>query len=255
MKKHPVDDLFNRKLSDIERQPSDAAWKRLSQPKKKTENRLVAWVWYAAAGVAVVFMAGYLVWMNGSTHVSPPLAEVRTPTTISLDSEQVPTLAQAEGVIEKSDKHMEKKQEEKAFVVSSVISEKDLDEVEDKVVIADIETTEPKQIELANSLPIVEPVIALNENLPVAMNKEDNQSRTIIVKVDESEESNEDRPKATRFKRILGQLKNAKQGERVDWEEVGFNPKSLVARVDDKLRNGEEKVTEKYQNLKERTKL
>jgi hypothetical protein len=41
----------------------------------------------------------------------------------------------------------------------------------------------------------------------------------------------------------------------VDWEEVGFNPKSLVAKVDDHLRNGEEKVSEKYHNLKEKTKL
>ncbi|KAA6441803.1 hypothetical protein FEM33_00600 [Dyadobacter flavalbus] len=84
--------------------------------------------------------------------------------------------------------------------------------------------------------------------------KENEPSRTIVIAV-EAQSNEEDKPKISKFSRVFRQLKNARAGEQVNWEEVGFNPKSLVAKVDDRLRNGEEKLSEKYHHLKEKTKL
>jgi hypothetical protein len=38
--------------------------------------------------------------------------------------------------------------------------------------------------------------------------------------------------KEKRVRKIFRQLKNLKNGEEVNWEEVGVNPKQLIARVD-----------------------
>jgi hypothetical protein len=39
-------------------------------------------------------------------------------------------------------------------------------------------------------------------------------------------------PKTSRFTRVFRQLKNARAGEKVNWDEVGFNPKAVLARLD-----------------------
>ena len=63
MKKHPVDDLFKRKLAELDKKPSSEAWLKI-QERTKSQRRAVGWVWYAAAGIAVTLMAGYLVWQS-----------------------------------------------------------------------------------------------------------------------------------------------------------------------------------------------
>ena len=67
IKKHPIDDLFARKLGKNSIEPSAEAWTKLQsrlQP-QKNETRIVplpVWrVWAVAAGVSVVLMAGWLV--------------------------------------------------------------------------------------------------------------------------------------------------------------------------------------------------
>lgn len=42
----------------------------------------------------------------------------------------------------------------------------------------------------------------------------------------------EDNRKNKRLKQIFTQLKKAKKGEEVDWDQVGFNPKSILAKVE-----------------------
>ena len=56
MKKHPVDDLFKRKLEGLERTPSAHAWLKI-QERQPAKRRPLVWEWYAAAGVAVAVTA------------------------------------------------------------------------------------------------------------------------------------------------------------------------------------------------------
>ncbi len=79
-------------------------------------------------------------------------------------------------------------------------------------------------------------------------------TRTIVVAVETGTNESEEKPRNTRFARVFRQLKNARAGEKVDWDEVGFNPKSLVARVDDRLRSKDERSSDK-DHPKDKTKL
>lgn len=250
MRKHPIDEIFKGKLTDVERRPSAAAWKRIYQEQKTRESRV--WVWFAAAGVLVAFMAGYLVWVNRQDAVKVQWTKA-TPVMVQPDSIQSqplmgPETEQVQVAVKTNVGTVKILQADRAAPVIAKI----------QPVQEEISTTTVAFEELPVLIQPVEPQ-AMPKEIPqlaiVETSPPRHESRTIMVKVEEAAEIQEEKDKSSRLGRIFRQLKNAKQGELVDWEEVGFNPKTLVARVDDKLRNGEEKVVEKYQNLKEKTKL
>ncbi len=258
MKKHPVDEIFRTKLTGFEKQPTAAAWDRLSQGKKSDERRLSAWIWYAAAGVVIAFMAGYAVWINQAAEINPQLASREKPVEIRTDSTgpqvtKESVFEQAKATPEKLVRH-EKKRFTKGRLPGVLVK-------------ATAPVTEPAQLAIAVDpaalepesempMPVVIPASEIESRhiASVETKEVNNENRTIVVRVEEPV-VNEEKEKPSRFTRIFRQLKNAKQGETVDWEDVGFNPKALMARVDDRLRNKEEKVSEKFQNIKERTKL
>ena len=53
--------------------------------------------------------------------------------------------------------------------------------------------------------------------------------------------------------KLFKQLKNAKNGDRVDWREVGFKPAKILARAENKLKNTKEDLTDSYQVAKSKT--
>lgn len=264
MKKHPVDDLFKSKLSDWEKKPSSSAWEKI-QKESKTKPKVIVWPWYAAASVIITLMAGYAVWNYNGNALMP---ENNKKTLAATDKKE-----QAAPIIEQ----VEKDNADEEIAVSQIkpeirISKKQLKQLQQQ------EPAIPQQPEIIESevaIKELEPVkssvndvsgkIARNEQpeiKPLSIETISNQaesienepSRTIVIAV-ETQSNEEDKPRNSKLSRVFRQLKNARAGEHVDWEEVGFNPKSLVAKVDDRLRNGEEKVSEKYHNLKEKTKL
>ncbi|CAG5074428.1 hypothetical protein DYBT9623_05111 [Dyadobacter sp. CECT 9623] len=270
MKKHPVDDLFKRKLNNLEKAPSDNAWLRIRE-KQVPKRRVMGWVWYAAASTVVGLFGGYLVWQHSQTDVTVTnkqiVAKVQRQDSIlpkAVDEKTVKT----ENTIAAVPKEKIKKESlvvRKAIEEKQVPEQRSLNEInEEQPALAKLETKQPAEKSMNNntsssvaSLPKVtdwEPVKEENKTAAIAK-VEAEPARTIVVAVESESDDPEERPKASKFSKVFRQLKNARAGERVDWEEVGFNPRTLVARVDDRLRSKEDKTSDKYQDSKERTKL
>jgi hypothetical protein len=280
MKKHPVDDLFKRKLEGLERTPSENAWLKI-QEKQPVRRRSVVWGWYAAAGVAAAVMGGYLVWQNQQV-VSPggikPEQTIATTRPAQKDSVVSP--------IENSNAPVEQLAAAKKTDKELVNDQKDLKPAANGSEVAGTQratkyiakttVTDPEAIQDAPVVAISEkpsvPVNAIQPEpakIPVAQNikilpdepavsqvskPEPEPTRMIVVSVETGTNEAEEKPRNSRFSRVFRQLKNARAGEKVDWDEVGFNPKNLVARVDDRLRNKDERSSEK-DHPKEKTKL
>ena len=285
MKKHPVDDLFKRRLEGLERTPSENAWLKIQEKQSArslpVRGRLIVWGWYAAAGVAAAVMGGYLVWQNQQAALP---GGIKSHQTIAIARP-----AQKDSVvspIEKSISPVERLAAAEKAGNGLVNDQKDL---KPAIHVAEIARTRnaPKQVK---EIPLADPeqiedvqAVALNEkpsvpantiqpepgNTPVVqgikilpdepavsrVNKpEAEPTRTIVVAVETGTNEADDKPRGSRFSRVFRQLKNARAGEKVDWDEVGFNPKSLVARVDDRLRNKDERSSEK-DHPKDKTKL
>ena len=276
-KPNNIDDLFARKLSNLERKPSPDLWQRIEQGQKKEPRRLGGWYWYAAASVMILLMAGYLVWQNQSQTVEPqgqmaqteqmakPKEEKLDSPNLKLDktkalaSTQKKALAstQKTELAEGASQRQSEKRETFAMVAKANAPKKK--EVEQTPILEDVRitkiektVTDPKQLmaesEVGKSMQPVQvgiPGTVLTDLLP---------NRVIVAHVETEDLTNEDQ-KPSKFLRVMRQLKNAKQGDEVEWDELGFNPKRILARADERLHNGEDKISDKYQELKNKTKL
>lgn len=289
MKKHPVDDLFKRKLEGLERTPSENAWLKI-QEKQPVRNRPIVWGWYAAAGVAAAVMGGYLVWQNQQS-ASPgsiqPQQTVAATKPASVDSAiyaaeklnaPIEQLAVAEkkanaevnnagkvlkpaynapGNGETQIAQVDKAPNMKAPRIQTLNAQPE--PVENAPVVAIVERpsvpVNAMQAEPAKN-PVVQGIKTLPDEPAVSqVNKpEPEPTRTIVAVVETGPSEAEEKPRSTRFARVFRQLKNARAGEKVDWDEVGFNPKNLVARVDDRLRGKDERSSDK-DHPKDKTKL
>lgn len=272
MKKHPVDDLFARKLTDWQPQASSDLWKRIEAGQHKKPRRLSGWYGHAAASAALVLMGGYMVWQSQSAGLpersrefaavdQSPQARVDTYDPEAVDN--APPLASVE--INKTGPSAVPKEDTSPSQIKRDVS-KAVPVIEAQVQVPNpllyqIEVatiqktqTDPESLIAENretaslrSLDIL-PKVVEESSADVA------KGRVIVARIEMDDAAGDDQ-KSSKFVRILRQLKNAKQGEAIEWEEVGFNPKKLVARADERLRNEEEKVSKKYQQLKDRTKL
>jgi len=264
MKKHPVDDLFKSKLSDWDKKPTSSAWEKI-QKESKNERKGMIWPWYAAASIIITLLAGYAVWKYSDNAVMPTnntKALALTDKKISADPvmeiNQEDSSAYQLAVPEKrpeikANRKKLKRSQQKVLVTpeqlepgESIVAIKETEPVNSRTDVAHEEI-------VVNDKPEIKPLSV--ETVATRIKSVENEpSRTIVIAV-ETQSNEEVKSKSSKLSRVFRQLKNARAGEHVDWEEVGFNPKSLVAKVDDRLRNGEEKVSEKYHNLKEKTKL
>jgi hypothetical protein len=268
MKKHPVDELFSRKLRDAEVPPRQEAYLKLQQRLQTKQRRLGWWQqgpWLAAAGVSLLLVASWIVWHNQS----PENAEVAqiSPNTSTANNSSfkktraVPakenSLVNIDAPIQQIAQGKTSKLQTSSLknVQLDIVSKTQQEEIASaaelpvnqqqttpKMPIEDTQTTIAKATHsIDEQSPVVKKVVLqlpeLNESL-VAENKSTNPSileKTTSV-VTESSASfdnnliNQPR-KSSRMAKVWKQLKNAKNGERVDWDEVGFNPNKLLAKA------------------------
>ena len=267
MKKHPVDDLFARKLGEWEPKPSSAAWERIQATQKKKERRLGGWYWYAAAGVVVVLLAGYAVWQAQPEPSGREMAGTQVPQTVSPaqvpsrpespeERSEVPTyseLSAEPGVRYKIQEQVAKVEPKPKVAPPAVVEATSPEPAMEKA---------PVEADPQAALALTESTTVRPDGTPTERQEstsvyppkpaaEPAPSRTIIARV-EVPDSEDESQKSSRFAKVLRQLKNIKEGEEVDWKEMGINPKKMIARADARLKSEEEKVSKQYQNLKEK---
>lgn len=271
MKKHPVDDLFARKLTDWQPKASDGLWDQIEARQHKVPRGL-GWYWYAAASVALLVVVGYMVWQSEVVKISGSQGKVATAEPIKPQTKPQPIpetdiskkVADLSGndrtqVIQKSrsqnsstiPNRIVKSEEKKSMTEASkrwVHSE--------RIVVATIQKKEitPESLIAENAEGTSLQLKSIQPQITTAVPPATSAGRVIVAHIELAPQIT-DEPKSSKFVRILRQLKNAKQGETIEWDEVGFNPKELMARADERLKNEEEKISKKYQELKDKTKL
>lgn len=268
MKKHPVDDLFARKLTDWQPKPSAQLWDRIETRQEKVSRRL-GWYWYAAASVAILLLACYVVWQSEAVEISGSEREVATaeqmkPITQPETLAEVSPSDKATGLVSKGESREAISPNQVATQIRKVkISEEALGAksnatmgIDEKIHVAAIqkEVTAPESLIAENAEGTSPQPTAIQAEIIKETFPNPSTGRVIVAHVEIAPQV-EDEPKSSKFIRVLRQLKNAKQGEAIEWDEVGFNPRKLMAHADERLKNEEEKVSKKYQELKDKTKL
>lgn len=262
MKKNPVDDLFARKLRQAETEPRDEAWVKLQSRLQTKERRLVfGWpsgAWLAAAGLSLLLVSGWVLWQNRSPESASVAQIAPRPTTKKTSNVEIKTNETQVAVVDKNAGNQQNNSEkllpktnrksqlatQNQLIVSSqettVVQQTKIPktvekEIEKPLLVAPMptnaiaQTPTPAQKTVVMQLPEL-PVVAL------AKANQETQETPLI----ETAPTKANR-KPSRFARLVRQLQNVKEGERVDWEEVGVNPDKLLAKV---TRKTEEKPSE-----------
>jgi hypothetical protein len=266
MKKHPVDDLFSRKLRDAEITPREEAYQKLQQRMQSKQRRLGWWQqgpWLAAAGVSLLLVAGWVVWNNNSSE--DVLTAQAKPTTELIAKQKSAQLAKSNAVEGKSTDKKEivnqsispekqvaanesvkavqknskpesslpvlKSEEKQVVQIPEPIRNDKVQEVitapESPKVVAQTIATDTKPTEKTVVLQLPE----LQQSLAAA-NEKETSTATVESTTAKFDENILNQPrKSTRMAKVWKQLKNAKNGEKVDWDEVGFNPNKLLAKA------------------------
>lgn len=259
MKKNQIDDLFARKLRDAELPPRSEAWEKL-QARQQTRQRRGIWLqwspWLAAAGVSLLLVAGWVTWKNTTSQSANQMAQNTSKKAVETPKRQEgppSSVAGEKAPIEEAQAANQSRQE-RSLPSSLQVASKEIAQFEPEIIVEsqpEAHSPAPSAIE---STPEVAQAIPTAEHKPlekkVVLQLPDLTETTTIASAavqqqttpisDPLEADFLNKPrKISKMAKVWQQLKNAKSGEKVDWDEVGFNPNKLIAKATGKTENSE----------------
>ena len=230
MQDKEIDKMFSRKLKELERTPRPQAFDRLSAQLARPKRKVIP-VWWTATGVGLAAsVLLLLVFTNRS-------AEKTSPAQVALHP--VPRAATAEILKQESAPQVEAI--EKAAMTSlqqktAQVAEKNIPQQPHKIIPAtknqhqETAAVYEKENEVAQAIPTTLPLKTIAvENKPLL-----GAVPVLVIETAEPETLPAERKK-TKIGRILKQLKNFKQGEKVDLKELGIDKQAIVATLKDKF--------------------
>lgn len=238
-----IDKIFSKGLHNYERQPRPQAWGKLEARLQKPKSKVLPiwWKYASAASVALILGVGGFWFNNQKSHLEEQTVVVRKQIIEKKHSQIIekattPQMAQVEKIIPQKAtfKITEKARtaiEQNQF---TQLPPQQIIKVEEIKQIAKMPTIESKKIEEQNTI-----VLILENTKPKV------EEETIVLNMVETKpeviaqnDSNDGiTKKETRISKIWQQLKRAKNGENVNWSEVGIKPQKLLARADAKIEN------------------
>jgi hypothetical protein len=237
-----IDKIFSEGLHTYERKPRPQAWEKLEARLQKPKSKVLPIWWkYASAASVALFLGigGY--WFNNQKANTIEQVAVNKKPIIEkkqvqiVENEVTPQVAKVENNIPK--KTISKPIQEREIIENKQFAQlptQQVIKVEEIKQIAKTPTIEPKKIQEQNT------IVLVLENTKPKVEEETivlNMVETKPEVVAQSESNDGISKKETRISKIWQQLKRAKNGENVNWSEVGIKPQKMLARADAKIEN------------------
>ncbi len=240
-----IDKIFSEGLHAYERQPRPQAWEKLEARLQKPQSKVLPiwWKYASAASVALLLgVGGY--WFSSQKDVTPNVVAV-TPKSEKINKQELPTVV--ENTIPQV-VSVEKNIPQKATVKTN----KQVEVIENKQFTAlppqqFTQVDEAKQVaqtpipEVKKLVPEPNTIILVVENNKTPKVEEETIVLNMVdIKPEVVTQTNVNdgiSKKETRLSKIWQQLKRAKNGENVNWNEVGIKPQKMLARADAKIEN------------------
>jgi hypothetical protein len=237
-----IDKIFSEGLYKYERQPRPQAWGKLEAKLQKPKSKVLPiwWKYASAASVALLLgIGGY--WISNQKvnsieeiAVSQKAVIIKKPTQI-IEKEVINQVVKVEGNLSK--KTRSKSVQNREMVENKQFAPlpfQQIIKIEEIKQIAKIPTIESKKTEEQNT------IVLVLENTKPKVEEETivlNMVETKPEVVAQSDLNDGEIKKETRLSKIWQQLKRAKNGENVNWSEVGIKPQKMLARADAKIEN------------------
>ena len=233
-----IDKIFNESLQNYERQPRTEAWEKLQAKLEKKDSKIVPLWWkYASAASVALFLGlgGY--WFTSQKEVQTEVVAVSEIPVLKKEVKKEIELQKNELVKITNDNKIKNRigcnlqtqiviDKPKEIVIEPIEYPKD-----DIKIISQTTKIENKPIVEENTIVLVlENTKPKKEEETIVLNFVDTKMETVAQNI-------EPEKKQSRVGKIWEQLKRAKNGENVNWSEVGVKPQKVLARADAKIEN------------------
>ncbi len=238
-----IDKIFSKGLHSYNRQPRPQAWEKLEARLQKPKSKVLPiwWKYASAASVALFLGIGSYWFSNQKTDSVEKIVVAQKPIIEKkqvqiVEKETTPQIVEVEKNIPQKTKF---KITEKARVIIEPkqfvqLPQQRIIKVEEIKQIAKTPTIESKKIEEQNTIVLVlENTKPKVEEETIVLNMIETKPE-VVAQMDLNDEMTK---KETRISKIWQQLKRAKNGENVNWSEVGIKPQKMLARADAKIEN------------------
>jgi hypothetical protein len=240
-----IDKLFAERLKNYERQPRTVAWDKLQGRLEKKESKILPlwWKYASAASVALILGSG-IYWLNsGEKTEGKEIATTGITKNVLVGKE-----TKNKVVAQSTESGLETKQVSVDTHADYNKGKKLRSQLERNVILPQEKLLKEEQVLAKNpSLPQVptNKIIDQSNTIVLVIDKEPRQEETIVLNLVDSKEEvaqviqteEPSNKRQSKFSKIWQQLKRAKNGENVNWNEVGFKPQKLIARADAKIEN------------------
>ena len=263
-----IDKIFNESLQHYERQPRTEAWEKLQARLEKKDSKVLPlwWKYASAASIALLLGVGGYWFLSNSSNEKLTLAttnKIKTQPIIKSKPEMLNETKTKENLIAKTvdlkqknlnpltgihldegfsphvRKHTPLAINSSIIIVKPVnnlpiLKHNDLQNSNNQIIA--LETIKTKTTEIKK--PVEENTIVL----VLENTKPKKEEETIVLNFVETKpeviaQNIEPEKKQSRVGKIWEQLKRAKNGENVNWGEVGVKPQKVLARADAKIEN------------------
>lgn len=238
-----IDKIFSEGLYKYERQPRPQAWEKLEVRLQKPKSKALPIWWKYASAASVALLLGIGGYWFSNQKAADSIEEVAIIKKAVSEKKQsqivktviIPQVAIVEKIIPKN---MKFKVTHKSEIIENIQFAKSpqqhIIKIEEIKQIAKIPIIESKKTEEPNT------IVLVLENIKPKVEEETivlNMVETKPEVVAQSDFNDGAMKKETRLSKIWQQLKRAKNGENVNWSEVGIKPQKMLARADAKIEN------------------
>ena len=234
-----IDKIFNESLKNYERQPRTEAWEKLQAKLDKKDNKIVPLWWKCASAASVALllgMGGY--WFTSQKEGQTEAVAVSERPILRKEVEVKKDIDLQKNELVKITNDNNIKNRIRCNLQTQIVIDKPKE-----IIVEPIEYSK-EDIKIIAQTPKIEnkPIVEDNTIVLVLENTKPKKEETIVLnfvdtKVETIAQITEPEKKQSRVGKIWEQLKRAKNGESVNWNEVGVKPQKVLARADAKIEN------------------
>ncbi|MES2730300.1 MAG: hypothetical protein V4714_01080 [Bacteroidota bacterium] len=246
MEDNSIDQLFSNKLSDFEKAPNASLWKQLQKRKQAKQRRVAIWFSTIAASLVILLLSGIVVWQHLGESSSDMgfagISTVKEGAAIKYKAykfkqrvvERVvpkaqPSLPEKSIAVEKKPARSSLTLAKAPQKLKAIKHQAPVIHVQDEAPILSMPIQEvilPESIEHPTNTTVVVINIAEVEEVEASVTPNESQEPLLV-----NEPQNDHEKKKTKAGRLLQQFKNVKNGEKIDWNEIGLHPENFLALV------------------------
>ena len=235
-----IDKIFNETFKNYERQPRTEAWEKLQAKLEKKDNKIIPLWWKHASAASVALLlgvGGY--WFTSQKQIQTEIVVVSEKPVLKKDIKTKKEVEISENELVKTTNGNKMKNRIGCNLQTQIVIDKPKEIIvepieypkEDMKIIAQTPKIENKPILEENTIVLVlENTKPKKEEETIVLNFVDTKVETVAQNI-------EPEKKQSRVGKIWEQLKRAKNGENVNWNEVGVKPQKVLARADAKIEN------------------